>query len=99
MQGIPPLPLRPPAVQPAIGVAKRSSRRPRRSRPGTMEENMRVISQAELLRLGRGELLALQNKIVCELPVLPEGSHELRVAHVNLQSIRIALARPLFRPR
>jgi len=57
-----------------------------------------VISQAKLLRLGRRELLALQHKIVCELPTLPERSHELRIAHVNLQDIRVALARPGLRP-
>ena len=33
---------------------------------------MGVISQSELLRLTRAELLALLRKIVCELPYLPE---------------------------
>jgi hypothetical protein len=64
-----------------------------------MEEAMRVISQSELLRLSRAELSVLLHRIVCELPHLAEGSHELRVAHANLQSIRAALARPEFRPR
>ena len=57
---------------------------------------MRVISQAELLRLSRAVLM---HRIVCELPDLPEGSHALRIAHANLHNIRIALARPEFRPR
>jgi hypothetical protein len=64
-----------------------------------MEEKMRVISQAELLRLSRAELSVLMQRIVCELPDLPEGSHALRIAHANLHSIRLALARPEFRPR
>jgi hypothetical protein len=33
------------------------------------------------------------------LPHLPENSPELRAAHFNLRNIRIALARPDFRPR
>jgi hypothetical protein len=33
------------------------------------------------------------------LPHLPENSPELRAAHFNLHNIRIALARPDFRPR
>ncbi|WOH68637.1 hypothetical protein [Bradyrhizobium sp. BWA-3-5] len=60
---------------------------------------MRVISQSELLRLRSTELSALLHRIVCELPNLPEDSHELRVAHANLLSIRKALARPELRPR
>lgn len=60
---------------------------------------MRVISQSELLRMRRAELSVLLQRIVCELPELPEGSHELRIAHMNLQNIRSALARPEFRPR
>jgi hypothetical protein len=65
----------------------------------TMEEKMRVISQSELLRLSRLELTALLRKIASELPALPEGSHELRIAHYNLYNIRLVLARPDFRPR
>jgi hypothetical protein len=60
---------------------------------------MRVISQSELLRLSRAELSGLLQRIVCELPHLREGSHELGVTHANLLSIRKALARPEFRPR
>ncbi len=60
---------------------------------------MRVISKQELQRLGRLELHALLRRIAAELPDFREGSHELRVAHLNLQTIRQALARPDFRPR
>lgn len=57
---------------------------------------MRVISQSELLRLTRIELYALLRRIAAELPALPEGSHALRIAHLNLHNIRAALARPEF---
>jgi len=60
---------------------------------------MRVISQSELLRLTRTELMALLRKIACELPNFAEGSVELRNAHANLLNIRRALARPGFGPR
>lgn len=60
---------------------------------------MRVISQSELLRATRVELFAMLRRIAAELPALPEGSHELRIAHLNLHNIRQALARPEFRPR
>ena len=60
---------------------------------------MRVISQAELLRLSRIELTMLLRKIAGELPALPEDSHELRIAHYNLFNIRLTLLRPEFRPR
>lgn len=60
---------------------------------------MRVISQSELLRATRLELYAMLRRIAAELPALPEGSHELRIAHLNLHNIRRALARPNFRPR
>jgi hypothetical protein len=62
-----------------------------------MEEKMRVISQSELLRLTRTELMVLLRKIACDLPTLAEGSVELRHAHANLVNIRRALARPDFR--
>ena len=60
---------------------------------------MRAITQHEVLRLTRLELHALLRRIAAQLPDLPEGSHELRVAHLNLRTIREALARPDFRPR
>ena len=61
---------------------------------GTMEEKMRVLSQSELLRLSRLELTTLLRKIASGLPALPEGSHELRIAHYNRYNIRLTLARP-----
>lgn len=60
---------------------------------------MRVISQAELLRLSRLELQELLRRIAAELPTFREGSHELRLAHYNLYNIRLMLARPVLRPR
>ena len=60
---------------------------------------MRLISQSELLRATRLELHAMLHRIATDLPFLPEGSHELRIAHYNLHNIRVALARPEFRPR
>lgn len=64
-----------------------------------MEENMRVLTQCELARCTRPELAALLRRIAAELPSLKEGSADLRNAHINLQNIRRALARPDFRPR
>lgn len=55
---------------------------------------MRVLSKAELSRLSRNELNVLLRRIAEELPMLPEGSIELRNAHANLHNIRCALARP-----
>lgn len=60
---------------------------------------MRVISQSELLRATRTELHAMLARIAADLPALPEGSHELRIAHHNLHNIRQALARPQLWPR
>ena len=53
---------------------------------------MRVLTEGELRRCTRGELSALLNRIACELPGLPEGSPELRRAHINLQNIRRQLS-------
>lgn len=60
---------------------------------------MRVLTQTELTRLTRRELLVLQHRIVCELPTLPAGSAELRSAHASLVNIRRALAMPGPLPR
>ena len=59
---------------------------------------MRVLTQSELSRSTKAELCALLRKIAGELPDLKEGSADLRNAHINLQNIRRALARPDFRP-
>jgi hypothetical protein len=48
------------------------------------------MSQTELMRLTRTELLVLQRQFAGELPKLAAGSHELRIAHANLQNIRKA---------
>jgi hypothetical protein len=64
-----------------------------------MEEKMRVLSNFELQRLSRSELMVIQRQILSELTSLPEGSPELRAAHFNLHNIRRALVRPDFRPR
>ena len=60
---------------------------------------MRVLSNFELQRLSRNELMVIQRRILGELTTLPEGSAELRNAHLNLHNIRRALTRPDFRPR
>ena len=59
---------------------------------------MRVLTQSELSRFTKAELFALLRRIAGDLPDLKEGSAELRNAHINLQNIRRALARPDFRP-
>jgi hypothetical protein len=58
-----------------------------------------LISQNELLHATRVELNAMLPRIAAQLPSLPEGSHELRIAHYDLYNIRLALARPGFRLR
>jgi len=63
------------------------------------EKTMRIISQSELLRATRTELHAMLRKIAADLSSLPVGSHELRIAHVNLHNIRAVLARPQPGPR
>ena len=60
---------------------------------------MRVISQAELARLSRAELQVMLRQIVEQLPMLPAGSHELRIAHANLTIIRKAMTMVWAQPR
>lgn len=60
---------------------------------------MRVISQSDLLRASRPELYAMLREIASAIPYLPEGSHELRIAHNNLYNIRMILARLDLKPR
>jgi len=60
----------------------------------TMEEIMRVLTQTELSRMTRTELMALLRHISTSLPGLRDGSAELRDAHANLMNIRRALIRP-----
>lgn len=59
-----------------------------------MEETMRVLSQTELSRMTRAELMILLQRISATLPDLAEGSPELRAAHFNLTNIRRALTAP-----
>ena len=60
---------------------------------------MRALTQTELKRLSKPELMVLQQQIAATLPHLPEGSHDLRIAHANLAVIRTALApHPSFGP-
>jgi len=74
-------------------------RRPRWRGPKAKEETMRVLSQTELNRLSRTELMVLLRKIAGELPNYPADSIELRNAHTTLLNIRRALARPAPGPR
>jgi hypothetical protein len=88
MRSIPPLHCSRKAVRPegevAAGPPKAAA-----FAAGTNGEKMRVISQSELLRLTRAELMVLLRRTACELPDdLPEGSVELRHAHANLLNIR-----------
>jgi hypothetical protein len=57
-----------------------------------MEDKMRMISQSELLRLTRTELMVLLCSTAYDLPNLAEGSIEPRNVHANLPNIRMALA-------
>lgn len=58
-----------------------------------------MLTQNELMRLSRIELMALLRRIAAELPDLPANSPELRIAHVNLHEIRRALPLPSVAPR
>ena len=64
----------------------------------TMEETMRVLTQTELSRMTRTELMALLRRLSTTLPDLREGTAELRDAHANLQNIRRALVKPCLPP-
>jgi hypothetical protein len=77
----------PQAVQPAAEGARPFLQEAATVAVQTVGKKMRVISQAVLPRLSRLELTALLRKIPSELPALPEGSHELRVAYYNLYNI------------
>jgi len=55
---------------------------------------MRILTQTELSRMTRTELMALLRNISTTLPSLRDGSYELRDAHTNLMNIRRMLARP-----
>jgi hypothetical protein len=50
----------------------------------TIEETMRALTQAELMRLTRTELFALAARMTTALSEFPEGSYEHAAAYVNL---------------
>src|SRR5258708_1627804 len=58
-----------------------------------MEETMRVLTIAELVRLSKIELCDLAARITNALPDFPEGSPEVENARLNLRNIRFVLAR------
>ena len=58
-----------------------------------MEEDMRVLTINELLRLTRKELCDLAARITASVPHYPAGSAEHTAAITNLRNIRWALAR------
>jgi hypothetical protein len=64
----------------------------------TMEENMRVLTLNELMRLTRTELCALLAKITAALPTYREGSPQRTAAYINLRNIRAVLAQRDFSP-
>jgi hypothetical protein len=59
-----------------------------------MEENMRVLTKAELLRVTRLELLPLLRQAASELVAAPECSPDRENALANLRNLNRALARP-----
>ena len=63
-----------------------------------MEETMRILSIAELMRLSKIELCDLAAHITNTFPDLPEGSVERTNAVTNLRNIRTMLARRDFSP-
>jgi hypothetical protein len=62
-----------------------------------MGEQMRIFTQAELYRLTRAELMALQYKQTRLLPNLADGSDESVAVHANLQNIKRFLSKA-YRP-
>ena len=63
-----------------------------------MEDNMRVLTLNELLRLTRKELCDLAAQFTAALAHYPEGSAEHTTALTNLRNIRWALARRMPKP-
>lgn len=90
-------PVAPPLTFRPFGAARRSSRRhvaikAASGRNERRRTRMRVMTQTELSRLTRGELLALLHRIAQMLPDFADGSAGLDAAHSNLQNIRRALS-------
>jgi hypothetical protein len=64
----------------------------------TMEEEMRVLTLNELMRMTRTELCALAARITTALSTYREGSPQRTAAYINLRNIRAVLARRDFSP-
>ena len=67
-------------------------------RHGAGELSSRIQLLIEEMRLSRTEQMVLQRRIAGDLANFPANSTELPNAHASLQNIRMALARPDFRP-
>jgi hypothetical protein len=63
-----------------------------------MEENMRLLTIIELMRLTRRQLCDLLVRITSTLDDYPDGSDEREAALINLRNIRTVLARRDFSP-
>jgi hypothetical protein len=63
-----------------------------------MEEFMRLLSYIELTRYSKAQLWDLLRRINAALPGLPEGSVERKNALLNIQNVRMFLARPAYTP-
>ena len=59
----------------------------------TMEETMRLLTYLELTRCTKPQLWHLYSQILAALPGLPEGTRERANAMLNIQHIRMFLAR------
>ena len=62
------------------------------------EENMRLLTYFELSRCTKPQLWDLYRRALAALPSLPEGSLERANALLNIQHIRLFLARRDFTP-
>jgi hypothetical protein len=64
-----------------------------------MEELMRrLLTYIELTRYSKAQLWDLLRQINAALPGLAEGSVERKNALLNIQNVRMFLARPEYRP-
>ena len=63
-----------------------------------MEENMRLLTYFELTRCTKAQLWDLYYQALRALPGLPQGSPERANAMLNLQHIRLFLARRDYTP-
>ena len=63
-----------------------------------MEENMRLLTYLELARCTKPQLWDLYCQVLRALPGLPQGSPERASATLNIQHIRLFLARREYTP-